>query len=191
MTALIAVLGLLQAAAFASLAEASGRDSVAQPVATQPATGSKSASPARIPVEAKPQLDRSGKSRIGKASFYANQFAGRKMADGNRMDPHDSNAASRTLPLGTTAKVTNLKTGKSAVVTIQDRGPYVSGRIVDLSPATAEQIGITKHEGVTKVEVAPITVPLSDGTVKLGAAADDAQLARNDQASRGPDSSGW
>ena len=134
-------------------------------------------SPDRLPVIAKPQLDRSGKARIGKASFYASMFAGRKMANGNKMDPQDRNAASRTLPLGTTAKVTNLKTGKSAVVRIEDRGPYVAGRIVDLSPATAREIGITPREGVTKVEVAPITVPLADGSVKLGAAADGALLA--------------
>jgi len=124
-------------------------------------------------------LDRSGSKRFGKASYYANFFAGRKMADGNIMDPQTNNAASRTLPLGTTAKVTNLKTGKSAVVTIQDRGPYVDGRIVDLSPATARQIGITKREGIAKVEVAPISVPMPDGRIKLGAAAIDPQLAIN------------
>jgi rare lipoprotein A len=127
----------------------------------------------------KPPLDRSGSKRFGKASYYANFFAGRKMADGNIMDPQTNNAASRTLPLGTTAKVTNLKTGKSAVVTIRDRGPYIDGRIVDLSPATARQIGITKREGIAKVEVAPISVPMPDGRIKLGAAASDPQLAIN------------
>jgi len=148
-------------------------------------------SPDRLPVIAKPQLDRSGKPRIGKASFYARMFAGRKMANGNKMDPQDRNAASRTLPLGTTAKVTNLKTGKSAVVRIEDRGPYVAGRIVDLSPATAREIGITPREGVTKVEVAPITVPLADGSVKLGAAADEVLLAGNAKPYRRPDPTGW
>jgi len=127
----------------------------------------------------KPPLDRSGGKRFGKASFYANFFAGRKMADGNIMDPQTNNAASRTLPLGTTAKVTNLETGKSAVVTIQDRGPYVDGRIVDLSPATAQKIGITRKEGIAKVEVTPIAVPMPDGRIKLGAAASDPQLAIN------------
>jgi rare lipoprotein A len=87
------------------------------------------------------------------------------------MDPHGDNAASKTLPLGTTAKVTNLETGKSAVVTIQDRGPYVPGRIVDLSPATARQIGISHRKGVALVVVAPIAVPQPDGRIKLGAAA--------------------
>jgi len=108
---------------------------------------------------AKPQHDRSGRKRIGKASVYAPRFAGRKMADGTRMDPHDDNAASKTLPLGTKAKVTNLKTGRSATVTIRDRGPYVKGRIVDLSPSTAGKIGLTPREGVAKVEVAPIELP--------------------------------
>jgi rare lipoprotein A len=111
-----------------------------------------------VPV-ANPKLDRSGRKRIGMASVYHRMFNGRKMADGTRMDPHDDNAASKTLPLGTEAKVTNLKTGQSATVTIQDRGPYVKGRIVDLSPATADKLGITPKEGVTQVEVAPITVP--------------------------------
>ena len=67
--------------------------------------------------------DLSGCKRTGIASFYADMFTGRKMADGTRMDPNADNAASRTLPLGTTAKVTNLETGQSAEVTIQDRGP--------------------------------------------------------------------
>jgi rare lipoprotein A len=115
--------------------------------------------------------DFSAKKRMGKASFYATKFAGRKMADGARMDPHGDNAASKTLPLGTTAKVTNLETGKSAVVTIQDRGPYVPGRIVDLSPETAKQIGISQRKGVALVVVAPIAVPQPDGGLKLGAAA--------------------
>jgi rare lipoprotein A len=78
--------------------------------------------------------DLSGCKRIGVASFYADMFSGREMADGTRMNPNADNAASRTLPLGTTAKVTNLETGQSAEVTIQDRGPYVKGRIIDLSP---------------------------------------------------------
>lgn len=123
--------------------------------------------PASAPV--KHRLDLSGKRRIGKASYYAKKFTGRKMADGTRMDPRVDNAASKTLPLGTTAKVTNLETGQSAVVTIQDRGPYVEGRIVDLSPSTAQKIGITREEGVAKVEVEPIMLPLPNGGVKNGA----------------------
>ncbi|HEX3911891.1 MAG TPA: septal ring lytic transglycosylase RlpA family protein [Steroidobacteraceae bacterium] len=146
--------------------------------------------PHRLSPRVKAPLDRSGRRRFGKASFYAHMFAGRKMADGKTMDPRHNNAASRTLPLGTTAKVTNLETGKSAVVTIQDRGPYVDGRIVDLSPATAEKIGITRRQGVAKVEVAPIAVPLPNGGVKLGMGA-DARLARNYRADHEFPPVGW
>jgi len=121
------------------------------------------------------KLDHSGHRRVGKASFYARKFFGRPMADGTPMRPHGDNAASKTLPLGTKARVTNLETGRSAVVTIQDRGPYVKGRIVDLSPATAAQIGLTREEGVARVEVAPIVVPQPDGSLKAGAAALEAQ----------------
>ncbi len=93
------------------------------------------------------------------------------MANGVPMDPQGDNAASRTLPLGTTAKVTNVETGKTAIVTIEDRGPYVDGRLVDLSPGTAEKLGLTQRQGITKVVVAPIAVPLPNGKVKVGAAA--------------------
>jgi rare lipoprotein A len=117
------------------------------------------------------KLDRSGHERVGKASFYARKFAGRKMANGKPMNPQRDIAASKTLPLGTTAKVTNLETGRSTVVTIEDRGPYVHGRIVDLSPAAAEKIGLHRETGVAAVAVAPIEVPLADGTVKPGAGA--------------------
>ncbi len=121
-----------------------------------------------------PTPDLSGRKRTGTASFYAEKFTGRKMADGTRMDPNDDNAASRTLPLGTTAKVTNLETGQSAVVTIQDRGPYVKGRIIDLSPARARvKSGSIDKMGSPRSVVAPIEVPLPDGSVKQGAAASD------------------
>ncbi|HMN82242.1 MAG TPA: RlpA-like double-psi beta-barrel domain-containing protein [Burkholderiaceae bacterium] len=116
----------------------------------------------------KPAPDHSGRARTGRASFYADRFGGRTMADGTPMDLGGDNAASRTLPLGTRALVTNLETGRRAVVTIQDRGPYIDGRIVDLSPATATAIGLTRTQGITLVEVAPITVPLPDGRVLLG-----------------------
>jgi rare lipoprotein A len=147
-------------------------------------------SPHRLSPKIKEPLDRTGKKRVGKASFYAPMFAGRKMADGTQMDPQDDNAASRTLPLGTTAKVTNLETGKSAFVTIQDRGPYVDGRIVDLSPSTARQIGISHRQGIARVEVSPVAVPLPNGGVKLGAAG-HAVLARNDRSSRQFPPVGW
>jgi rare lipoprotein A len=94
------------------------------------------------------------------------------------MNPRSNNAASRTLPLGTVAKVTDVATGKSAVVKIEDRGPYIKGRIVDLSPATARTIGITPHVGVAKVVVAPIAVPLPNGRIRLGAASSEQPSGR-------------
>ena len=121
----------------------------------------------QIDPNAKRQLDRSGQKRTGKASFYADHYSGKTMADGTPMRLYGNNTASITLPLGTTAKVTNLDTGRSAIVTIRDRGPYVRGRIVDLSPATARKIGLERKKGLAKVEVAPLTIPLPDGTVKI------------------------
>ena len=184
--AMIAVAAVFEAATFGIKTQAATLDQLTPQEPQSPAKH-----PARLAVIAHPQLDRSGRRRIGKASFYAAMFAGRKMANGNRMDPQDRNAASRTLPLGTTAKITNLKTGKSAVVRIEDRGPYVEGRIVDLSPATAREIGITPREGITTVEVAPITVPLADGSVKLGEAAAEVLLASNAKPYRRSDPTGW
>jgi len=136
-----------------------------------PASGMPGTAQPDLPQTDTPQPDFSGRERFGIASFYAMSFAGRAMADGTPMDPRGNNAASRTLPLGTSAKVTNMETGKSAVVTIRDRGPYVDGRIVDLSPSTARKIGITRRKGIAKVVVAPIAVPLPDGRIKRGAAA--------------------
>jgi len=103
--------------------------------------------------------------QVGKASFYASHYAGKTMADGTPMRLGSNNAASLTLPLGATARVTDLKTGRSAVVVIRDRGPYVKGRIIDLSPATARRIGLTRREGVALVSVAllaPRSVQISN-----------------------------
>ncbi len=116
--------------------------------------------PKRLKVTKNPELDRSGKTRHGEASYYGKEFFGKKMADGTPMDPESNIAASRTLPIGTKAKVTNLDNGKSAVVEIRDRGPYIDGRIVDLTPKTAEQLDM-KDEGVAPVAVTPIDLPES------------------------------
>ncbi len=120
------------------------------------------------PSHAKPHLDRSGRKRVGTASFYAEKFAGRTMADGTPMHPEGDNAASKTLPLGTRARVTDLETGRSAVITIRDRGPFVDGRIVDLSPSTAQKIGIDRKQGLAQVEIMPLEMPSADGPVKYG-----------------------
>ena len=190
--AVAAAAGVFQLAALVATAQgAVPPGSVTVPIAVPAAVASNAVASNRISPKQKAQLDRSGKKRVGKASFYAHMFAGKKMANGKIMDPQHNNAASRTLPLGTTAKVTNLETGKSAVVTIQDRGPYVNGRIVDLSPATAQAIGITTGQGVAKVRVSPITVPLPNGETMYGAAIEEARLASNDPARRQFPPVGW
>jgi len=123
--------------------------------------------PSAQPAIGPPSLDRSGRVQIGKASFYADKYLGHTMADGTPLRLYSNNAASLTLPLGTTAKVTNLKTGQSAVVTIRDRGPYAKGRIVDLSPVTAANIGINRKTGIAKVSVTPMEIPMADGTIRV------------------------
>ena len=95
------------------------------------------------------------------------------MADRRPMNPQSNVVASKNLPLGTTAKVTNLQNGRSATVNVQDRGPYARGRVMDVSPSVADQLDL-KKQGTALVEVKPITVPQPDGAVKLGAGAADA-----------------
>jgi rare lipoprotein A len=95
------------------------------------------------------------------------------MANGKRFDPNANIAASKTLPLGTTAKVTNLQNGRSVTVRVEDRGPFIDGRVVDVTPKVADELDILK-KGVVPVIVAPIAVPQPDGVMKLGAGAADA-----------------
>ncbi len=85
-----------------------------------------------------------------KASVVSSKLAGRKTASGKRFHPGGMTAASKTLPLGCKAIVKNKKTGKSACVTITDRGPFVKGRGLDLSKGAANKIGA---KGVTNVDV--------------------------------------
>ncbi|HEV7266535.1 MAG TPA: septal ring lytic transglycosylase RlpA family protein [Falsiroseomonas sp.] len=92
----------------------------------------------------------------GQASFYhPENFTGRPMANGDRFDPQSNAAASRTLPLGTIAEVTNLRNGETSRVVIEDRGPYAGGRILDVSPRIAEELGMVEA-GVVPVEIRPV-----------------------------------
>jgi rare lipoprotein A len=90
--------------------------------------------------------------QTGKASWYGPWHHGRKTASGEKFDMNDLTAAHRTLPLGTEAKVTNLENGKSVTVTVNDRGPYKNGRIIDLSKRAAEELGI-KDQGLAQVKI--------------------------------------
>src|SRR5712691_5933227 len=91
-------------------------------------------------------------TQVVTASWYGPGFHGQETASGETFDQNALTAAHRTLPLGTEAKVTNLETGQSVTVTINDRSPYVPGRQLDLSQAAAKQIGLTK-KGVAKVKI--------------------------------------
>ncbi|WP_158928524.1 septal ring lytic transglycosylase RlpA family protein [Acidisphaera sp. S103] len=115
-------------------------------------------------------IDQSGRKEKGRASYYANCFDDRKMADGRRLNPDMNMAASKTLPLGSVVKVTNLENGRTAMVQIEDRGPYVRGRVVDLARRAANQLDIGR-QGVVPVVIRPITLPRPDGSVVLGAGA--------------------
>ena len=77
----------------------------------------------------------------GLASYYK---SGHQTANGERFNPHGLTAAHRTLPFGTMVRVTNLKSGKSVVVRINDRGPFVKGRIIDVSKAAAGKLGFIR-----------------------------------------------
>lgn len=89
---------------------------------------------------------------VGMASYYAHKFQGRKTASGERYDKDALTAAHPNLPFDTIVRVVNLRNGKSVDVRINDRGPFVKGRIIDLSYAAAKQVGMIRA-GVVKVSV--------------------------------------
>ena len=88
----------------------------------------------------------------GMASFYGYDFAGKPTANGERYNPMGMTAASRSLPFGTIVRVTNRNTGRSVIVRINDRGPFVGGRVIDLSQGAAGAIGMIAS-GVAPVDI--------------------------------------
>ena len=88
----------------------------------------------------------------GVASWYGRHWRGRKTASGQRYDERLLTAASRSLPLVTRARVTNLENGRSVDVVVNDRGPYVDGRIMDLSAKAAAMLGMTR-DGLAQVAI--------------------------------------
>jgi len=100
-----------------------------------------------------------GKTLSGKATYYPDRLNGHKTASGKEFNQSEHTAASNKLPLGTTAKVTNLKTGKSTDVTITDRGPALGHRKIDLSKKAAHEIGLNRKEGVTPVKIKVTAAP--------------------------------
>jgi len=91
-------------------------------------------------------------TETGNASFYANKFAGRKMANGKKFSQHKLTAAHKTLPFGTKVTVINLSNHQRVKVRITDRGPFVQGRIIDLSKKAAKRIDMV-NAGIVAVEL--------------------------------------
>jgi len=120
------------------------------------------AAPATItPVAALPQsLDEQTQEfeaiKGGTASFYGHSLRGARTASGERFNPDDLTAAHPSLPFGTMLRVTNALTGDSVMVRVNDRGPFHSNRVIDLSEAAAKEIGIARM-GSGKVELAVLT----------------------------------
>ena len=105
--------------------------------------------PAILPVS----LPAAGDGETGMASVY---WQAQQTATGELFDPRQLTAAHKTLPLGSRARVTNLGNGRSVVVRINDRGPFKSHRIIDLSTAAGEAIGLSRDAGVAEVRIEPL-----------------------------------
>ena len=127
-------------------------------------------------------------TEVGLASWYGPPYTNRKAADGSVYDQNAMTAAHRTLPMGSIVRVTNLANNESAVVRITDRGPFVDGRIIDLSLAAAKATGLYRM-GVAKVRVEAFAPPVRPGVdpaghwcVQIGAFLDpaDALQLKND-----------
>lgn len=112
---------------------------------------------ALVTMAVKPADARDSAAQRGIASYYhPERFTGRPMANGVRFDPNSNSAAHRSLPFGTVVEVTNLRNGRSRIVVIEDRGPFIAGRIIDLSPRIAGELGMLEA-GLAQVEVRPIS----------------------------------
>lgn len=120
---------------------------VTQKVAKKMATAKKKL----VKEQSKPQVKKH--YQTGMASYYANEFNGRRTANGETFSNAKLTAAHRTLPFGTLIEVTNLRNGRSVVVRVNDRGPYSHARVLDLSSAAAKKIGM-HHSGTAKVKIA-------------------------------------
>jgi rare lipoprotein A len=107
--------------------------------------------PPPLPPPPAPQTS-TKRPRAAVVSFQGNESAGRPTASGEPYDPDDLTAASKTYPIGSRVEVTNPKNGKSVIVRINDRGPHVRGRSLDLSKAAAEELGIT-DKGVAHLKI--------------------------------------
>ena len=126
---------------------------------TQPPPPPPSSTKISVPKNAKPLL-----VETGLASWYGGPYHNRRAANGEIYDMNAATAAHRTLPLNSVVRVTNLKTGNSTLVRITDRGPFVPGRVIDLSAAAAKEVNAWR-EGLVRVrlEVLQAPAPLDRG----------------------------
>lgn len=108
-----------------------------------------------------PLRDHQGFEQRGIASWYGGKFHGRKTSNGETYDMYGLSAAHKTLPMGVYVKVTHLGTGREVTVRINDRGPFVAGRIVDLSYGAARQLGIV-DSGTAQVRLVALGYPQQD-----------------------------
>jgi rare lipoprotein A len=115
----------------------------------------------------------------GEASFYHDEFEGKKTATGETFSQQKLTAASRVLPLGSRVTVTNVENGKQVTVKINDRGPYVDGRVIDLSKKAARKLGIVK-QGVApvRVEARPSRQPTAELKEAVEAMAEETPVAQ-------------
>lgn len=107
---------------------------------------------AKAPASSKGIESVPGKVYYGKASWYGKKFHRRQTANGERYNMYEFTAAHRELPFNTKVRVTNLDNGESCVVRINDRGPFIEGRIIDVSLATARKLDF-EHKGITDVKI--------------------------------------
>lgn len=112
-------------------------------------------------------------TETGVASWYGPPYHNRMGADGKIYNEHQISAANRTLPMGSLIRVTNLRTGEAAVMRVTDRGPFVPGRILDLSLAAAKAIGLWREGvGEVRIDVYSTPKPMDEGgrwCVQIGA----------------------
>jgi len=142
-------------------------------VSTKPSTNTHVLAPTdedalRIPADARPIS-----VETGLASWYGAPYHNRRGSNGELYDMHAMTAAHRTLPLGSIVRVTNVKTGHSALVRITDRGPFVEGRVLDLSQAAAKKLDVLQPGvAMVRIEVLSTPSPLEIGgrwAVQIGA----------------------
>ena len=126
---------------------------------TRPQQGTTATKVAPMPAPVPDSYGKPISTEIGLASWYGPPYAGRKGADGTVYDQNAMTAAHLTLPMGTMVRVTNLTNNESVVVKITDRGPFVRGRIIDLSLAAAKATGVYRA-GVAKVKVEAFAAPV-------------------------------